>query len=154
MAKIAFSLRVFECVCVCVTHQSRSSPLRILVGSSSCSRFPVGCIFLHADMGLSRRAPPRLRETDGWEVEEGLGSYIRELISRNMYSTTFLHSQLLEKMAKHAEGTFRKSEVGRNLLGFGTSVSMMHGSSVSCLGEARQLRCEAIHFTLFPSQRA
>lgn len=74
----------FVCVRVCVTHRSRSSPLRILVGSSSCSLFPAGCIFLRADTGLSRRAPPRLGETDRWEVEEGLGSEIRELISHSV----------------------------------------------------------------------
>lgn len=70
-------------------------------------------------MGLSRRAPPRLGETDGWEVEEGLGSYIRELISRNVYSTTFLHSQLLEKMAKPADGTYKNLKLEGTCLGLG-----------------------------------
>lgn len=62
---------VFVCVRVCmnITHQSHSSPQRILVGSSSCSLFPEEGTFLHADMGLSRRAPLQLKETDGMGVE-------------------------------------------------------------------------------------
>lgn len=61
---------VSACTRMCVTHRSHSSPLRILVGSSSCSPFPEGCTFLRADTGLSRRAPPRLKETDGWGRRE------------------------------------------------------------------------------------
>lgn len=53
-----------------ITHQSHSSPQRILVGSSSCSPFPEEGTFLRADMGLSRRALPPLKETDGYGQKE------------------------------------------------------------------------------------
>ncbi len=64
---------VCVCVCISITYQSHSSPQRILVGSSSCSPVPEEGTFLRADMGLSRRAPPRLKETDGWGWRGNLG---------------------------------------------------------------------------------
>lgn len=57
--------RVSVSACVCVAHRSRSSPQRILVGSSSCSLFPEEGTSLHADTGLSRRGPSRLKTADG-----------------------------------------------------------------------------------------